>query len=138
MNNKKRIKNWSIVIGTLSAIALFFLFGIPTGLIPNSWFTRMIPAKSYDYVFLILSSILLGAYIGLHYYKKKSTTLCNVSASTGGIGGFLAFSCPICNKILVFLFGTTALMMYLEPYRLYIGLLSTGILLLALYWKIKS
>jgi hypothetical protein len=125
------------VIAIVYSILLFLLFGIPTALIPTPWFSRMVGKTFLDYLFLIFSSILLGAYIGVHYYKKNTMKKCNVVTTSGGVAGFLSFSCPVCNKILIILFGTTALMTYLEPYRPAIGFSSISILGLALYWRLK-
>jgi hypothetical protein len=125
------------LIGIVSSIGFFFLFSIPTALFPNNFFIRMIPSTTLDYVFLIFSSILLGAYVGVHLYKKKNTKACNRVTTAGGIGGFLAFGCPICNKLFVLLFGATALMTYLEPYRPILGFVSTGLMGGALWWRIK-
>lgn len=126
------------LIGSASSIGLFILFGIPTALIPTPWFVRMISATFYDYIFLVLSSILLGAYIGVHLYKKKVAKTCDATIVTGGIGSILAFGCPICNQLLVVLFGTTALLAYLEPYRPVLGALSVSLLVAALFWRIRN
>lgn len=134
--DETRIKYW--IIGILSSIGIFIIFGVPTALIPNPWFIRMIGKNSFDYGFLILSSILLGAYIGVHYYKKNTAKKCAAVTYSGGIGSFLAFGCPICNKLLVLLFGATALMVYLEPYRPILGFVSIALLGGALYWRIKK
>ncbi len=127
-----------IFIGLGAGLIFFFVSGIVTVLLPNSFFTRMTPINILDYIFLGSSSILLGAYVGVHYYKKKNVKQCNAVATTGGVGSFLAFACPICNKLLVLLFGATALMTYLEPYRPVLGFVSTGLLGGALYWRIKQ
>ncbi len=133
MSNK--LKYW--VIGIISAVSLFFFFGIVTALIPNPWFTRMTEKTTLDYFFLIASSILLGSYISVHFYKKGLSKKCNLTALSGGVGSFLAFSCPICNKLLLLLFGTTILLTYFEPYQPFLGFLSISLLIIALYLKIK-
>jgi len=132
----KNLKYW--LIGVASSITLFFLLGIPTDVVPNPWFMRMIEVTTLDYVFLTTSSVLLGAYIGIHYYKKHTATKCEVAAYSGGIGSFLAFGCPVCNKILILLFGATALMTYLEPYRPFLGFTSVAVLGGAVYWRVKQ
>jgi len=114
------------------------MFGIVTVLIPNSFFVRMTPITSLDYIFLLSSSLPLGAYTGVHYYKKNNVQKCNVAVATGGIGSFLAFACPVCNKLLVFLFGATALMTYFEPYRPVLGVVSNGLLVGALWWRLRT
>ena len=101
---KNRLKYTLIGLG--AAITFFVIFGGITAIIPNQFYIRMIPTTLLDKIFLAGSSVLLGAYVGVHYYKKKIVKQCNAAAATGGIGSFLAFSCPICNKILVLLFGS--------------------------------
>ena len=133
---KTKTKYW--LIGILSSIVVFLLFGIPTALIQTPWFIRMVERSTFDYLFLITSSILLGAYIGVHYYKKNTVKKCDAITYSGGIGSFLAFGCPICNKLLVFLFGATALMTYLDPYRPILGFGSIALLGGAVYWRIKK
>lgn len=125
-------------IGVVVSVIIFFLFGVITALIPNLWFTRMVRGVALDYFFLIASSALLGIYIGIHFYKKNISKKCNLVAGSSGFGTFLAFSCPICNKILILLFGTTALLAYFEPYRHYLGFLSIGLLIGALYFRVNN
>jgi undecaprenyl pyrophosphate phosphatase UppP len=133
---KTKMKYW--VMASLLAVFLFLLFGVITDLIPNPLFTRMVEKTAFDYSFLVISSILFGAYITSHlYYKKKSSQKCNAVTYSGGVGSFLAFSCPICNKLLVLLFGATTLLIYFEPYRPLLGFLSISLLSGALYFKLK-
>ena len=133
MNKKLKYLFLGLGVGLL----FFFVSGIVTVLLPNSFFTRMTPISTLDYVFLASSSVLLGAYVGVHYYKKNTTKKCDTVATTGGVGSFFAFACPVCNKLLVFLFGATALMTYFEPYRPILGFVSNALLAWALWWRVK-
>ena len=135
--NNKRMKIKFIAIGILSSIGFFLLSGVVTGLVPNPWFTRMVWKTPLDYFFLVVSSMLLGGYIGVHFYKKNISKGCDIATYSGGAGSFLAFGCPICNKLLVLLFGATALLTYFEPYRPVLGFLSIGLLIGALYFKLR-
>jgi hypothetical protein len=135
MKQKTNIRSW--LIGALSSVAVLLIFGIPTNIIPNRWYTRMIPADIFDYIFLVLSSLLLGTYVGLEYHQRKSNMKCDVLTCSGGIGSFFALSCPVCIKILVLLFGAAALMTYFEPFRPLLGLLSISVLGIAIYYKIR-
>ncbi len=128
----------SLLLGLGAGILFFFVSGMITSLLPNYFFTRMTPISTLDYIFLGSSSALLGAYVGVHYYKKGTVKKCDTVATTGSVGSFLAFACPVCNKLLVFLFGATALMIYFEPYRSLLGFVSNGLLVGALYWKLRS
>lgn len=140
-NTKKILKKENIrffIIGVISAIIIFFLFGIPTDVIPNKLYTRMIPSTSLDLFFLSIISLMLGTYTGLFFYlryKKKKQS--NAAAYAGTGGSFLAISCPICISLLVWVFGAAVLMAYLEPLRPYIGFLSIGLIGFGLYGQIK-
>jgi len=126
-------------IGILSFGGFVLLFGIPTALIPTPWFIRMIPARLSDYVFLLVNSGLIGAYIGLHTYEKhERNKRGDVMATTGSIANIFAVGCPICNKLLVVLLGASAIMAYIEPMRIWLGILSAGLIAFALWFKIKN
>jgi len=126
------------VIGSGVSLLVFLVTGMVTALLPNPWFIRMLESSLLDYLYLISSSLLLGAYTGVHYFKKSLAVGSTRIACAGGVGGFLAFSCPICNKILLLLFGSTALLTYFEPVRPLLGLVSVVILVTTLYWRIKN
>ena len=133
---KNKIRYVLYAVG--SSVLLFLALGIPTALVPNPWFVRMIPGTSLDLFFLIASSILLGAYVGVHYYKKNNAKACNIASTAGGIGGVLAFGCPICNQLLVIIFGSTTLLTYFAPYQPILGVVSLLLLSAALVWRIKK
>ena len=82
---------------------LILLFAIPTALLSNPLipYVRMIPATPLDYIFLVATSILSAVYILLPENKICTP---DKSAFGGGVLGFIAFSCPTCNRLLV-LFG---------------------------------
>lgn len=125
--------------GLLAFVGFVLLFGIPTALIPTPWFSRMIPARTLDYVFLLLNSGLIGAYIGVHAYEKhERSKRGDVLATTASLTNILAVGCPICNKILVALIGASAIMTYIEPARVWFGIVSAGLVGVALFLKIKN
>ncbi len=131
-----KIRYW--VTGIVTATGMFVLFGIVTDLIPNPWFARMVERTFFDYFFLTANSVLIGSYIALHFYKKSSRVVCDTATYSGGIVGFLAYGCPVCNKLLVLLLGTTALITYFEPLRPLLGVISLFLLTGALYFRLKS
>ena len=58
-------------IGIFVSLFVFFLFGIVTALIQNQYYIRMVPNTFLDYFFLVSSSLLIGTYVSIHYYKKN-------------------------------------------------------------------
>ena len=127
-----------IAVGTASL--LYMIFGSVTAIIPNPFFTRMTPVRWLEQTSLLMTSLLLGVYIGLLYYGKASgkDKICNATATTGGVFGFLTFGCSICNKILVFFLGIAGVLTYFEPLRPVLGISSIGLLGFAIFKKAKG
>ena len=105
IKQNKKLKLKSAIIGSLVALIIFFIFGIVTVLIKNPFFSRMTSVYWYDYVSLVLTSFLSGAYIGLWHYNKKNqkniNSKCDYAATGGAVGGFFSFGCAVCNKLLI-------------------------------------
>jgi hypothetical protein len=55
----------------------------------------------------------------------------------GGVIGFLGVACPVCNKVLLLLFGGELLLTYFEPVRLYVAAAGAAILALAVVFKLR-
>ncbi len=120
-------------------MAIFLILGIPTALVPNSTYIRMTPASPLDYFFLVATSAMLGAYLALQFYGKvPSRAKEDLSAVSGGVAGVLAFGCPICNALLVSLFGTAALLTYYDPARPLVGVIGIALLGGAVYLKLRN
>ncbi len=135
MKNKYRtITSYAIIF----SIGFFIVLGIVTVLIPNKFFVRMAQINYLDYIFLVLTSILLGTYVSFYRYQKKhSNKTCTAAAYGGGIFGFLGFGCVVCNKLLVLLLGVAGALTYVEPYRPFIGSVGIGLMSYAVYNKGK-
>ncbi len=113
----------------LITLPVFLVFGLVTAVIPNPFFVRMTPLTWLDYFLLVSTSLLIGLYLSVLRYMKKSGK-CAITASGGGVLGFLGFSCVVCNKLLVVLLGVAGVLTYIEPYRYILGF---GGLVLLLY-----
>jgi hypothetical protein len=114
------IKGW--IAATLGAVAAFIVLGIPTAMIDNPLFTRMIPARDQDYLIWIASSLLLGFVIGT--FAISSVKGSGGKAMGSGMLTFLAVGCPICNKLVIVLLGISGALAYFEPVQLYLGIAS--------------
>ena len=130
----------AVLISIGTAILSYMVFGTVTAIISNRFFTRMTPFGLWEQISLLVTSALLGAYIGLVYYAKASgkDLVCNTSAAAGGVFGFLTFGCSICNKVLVFFLGIVGVFAYFEPIRPLLGIVSVGFLGFAIFNKAKS
>lgn len=126
-----------MVVGSAAALAIFAAFGIITVLLPNDTFIRMTPVYFYDYVFLVMTALFSGAYLGLWYYTKKTQMKCNYAATGGTVGGFFSFGCAICNKLLILLLGLSGVVAYFMPIQPLLGVISLILLIYAVYMQFK-
>ncbi|WP_267164443.1 hypothetical protein [Halovenus salina] len=117
--------------GGATGLGVFALFGVVTGLIPNPLYVRMVPRTPVDYLFLALTALLAGTYVG----QRVATTVPETVDDAGDrwllgglVGGFFAVACPICNVFLLALFSSSALMTYFDPLRPLLGVVSVAAL----------
>ena len=130
----------SVIIGILVGVTIFLLLGIPTDIIENQRYLRMIPFTPLDVFFLVSTAILMGVYAGLMTYLKITNKVTKISTKYGTSGtvfSFFAISCPTCIQFLVILFGTTSMMTYYNPVRPYIGVLSILLISYGIYRLIQ-
>lgn len=123
----------ALLRATAAAVAMFGLLGTVAALWSNPFFMRMTPTSGFEIGLLLLQSILVGTYVGIERVACPTKT-----AGIGGVLGFLGVACPVCNKVLVALFGTGALLTYFEPIRLYVALAGVALSALAVWAKLRS
>jgi len=91
----------------------------------------MTPTSGFAVALLAVQSPAFGLYLGI------PRPACAVrTAGLGGVLGFLGVACPVCNKILLMIFGSGLLLTYFEPIRIYVALAGAALLLVALWWKL--
>ena len=96
----RRISGRKTIAGIAVAIGSFAGLGTTAALWENPFFIRMTPAGGWEIALLLLMSLLLGVYVAVRRPR------CSIkSASAGGVLGFIGIACPVCNKILLLLFG---------------------------------
>lgn len=132
----------SFITGISVGSIAFVLFGTVTVLIKNPFFIRMSPVHWYDYIFLVVTSILAWAYAGLWHYNKTNQNAinnkCNYAATGGTIGGFFSFGCAICNKLLIWILGLSGVIAYFMPIQHILGVISSIISGYAVYMQSKT
>lgn len=128
-NQNRRENLFPVTSGFIVALLSFLGLGTVSALWKNPLFVRMTPAGNWEIGLLALLSILIGIYVAI-----RSPVCATKSATTGGVLGFLGIACPVCNKVLLLLFGGELLMTYFEPVRLYVAALGTAIVAFAIWW----
>lgn len=111
-----------VLLGTAVAAGCFVVLGSVAALWENPFFVRMTPAGGWEVFPLALQSVLLGVFFGAR------PAACPAKAATaGGVFGFLGVACPVCNQVLLLVFGAEALLAWFEPIRIYVALLGVVI-----------
>ncbi|MCZ6608297.1 MAG: hypothetical protein O7A64_11580 [Alphaproteobacteria bacterium] len=113
-----------ILKGLAVALGSFVALGTVAALWENPLFVRMTPAGDPEVVLLGLLSVLLGTYVAVR------RPFCSVkTVGVGGVLGFIGVACPVCNQVLLLLFGGDLLLTYFEPVRIYVA--GVGVLVVA-------
>ena len=130
-------------LSLLYALGAALVIGLPTVLIPNHLFTRMLPSSPQDYVIWLLSVLLLGPVLALatlHPVAVADGKEKNPGGKRAIFSTFLSFfsvGCPICNKLVVLLLGMSGAMTFFNPLRPFLGIASLTLLAVTLVLRIR-
>lgn len=133
-----RIKNW--VVAAISSIATVVIIGIPTAMIANPIFGRAVAVTDWSWPVLIVTAILAGLLIG-SYVAIDPTAIGERElkfGTAGGILGFLAVGCPVCNKLVLIALGSSGAMTYFAPVQPFLGIAGIVFLMYALRTRLQS
>ncbi len=129
-----RLRSW--VIAVVGAVATLVLIGIPTAIFDNPFFIRMTPVRPQDYIIWIMTGLLAGLIVGTYILGTGNRS--GGKVASGGFLSFLAVGCPICNKLVLLLLGTSGALNYFAPAQLYIGIASLALLGWALHMRVQA
>jgi hypothetical protein len=115
------------------AVGAFTLLGTVSALWENPLFMRMTPTSGFELTLLAIQSVAFGLYLGIPRPSCAART-----ATAGGVLGFLGIACPVCNKLLLMGFGSSLLLTYFEPIRIYVAAAGALLILLALWLKLRK
>ena len=127
----------------LFALGAALVLGLPTRLIPNGIWTRTVPTSPFDYGIWVLSFVLIGplaAMMVLYPLPKVATPRSGgkVRVVASSLLSFLSVGCPVCNKVVVLLFGLGGAMTIFNPVRPWLGVFSVLILSVTLFLRVRT
>ena len=129
-----RVRSW--FVAAAAGLVTLALIGIPTAIVDNPFFTRMLPVRAQDYVIWIVTGVLAGLVAGTYTLPARGRS--QVKVVSGGFLSFLAVGCPICNKLVLLLLGTSGALTYFAPAQLFIGIASIALLGWALHMRVQA
>ena len=112
------------------AAATFAAVGTLTALWPNPLVARSTPAQGFEILALAVQCALIGGYVLI-----KRPVCSSNPVGFGALLGFFGVACPTCNKLLILLFSTDALLTYVEPYRLPVTIAGALVTAAAVAWE---
>lgn len=109
-------RRWAVASCAAAGTAL--AVGLPTAVVPNPLFSRAVPVQWWNYPALALTAV-LGGLVLATYVRGGETPVTRRPAdrlgSVGGVLSFLAVGCPVCNKLVLLLLGTSGALSYWAP-----------------------
>jgi hypothetical protein len=118
----------------LCAIAL----GIPTAIIPNPVFHRIIEAGPSNYFFWASTSVVTGALLATYALPRGLKDRAAKAGGGGGLLAYLAVGCPLCNKAVVALLGTSGAVTVFQPIQPLLGALGLILASIALAVRLRG
>jgi hypothetical protein len=110
------------------------LLGLPTSLVPNPVFGRILPPEWWNYPVFAASAV-LGGLILATYLKPRDSAVPREPRSrlgmAGGVLSFLAVGCPVCNKLVLLALGTSGALTIWAPLQPVLALVSLVLLAVA-------
>jgi hypothetical protein len=131
------VRRWTTAIGGAVAVAL--AIGLPTEMIPNPWFHRMMPVVWWNIPVWLATAALSGLLLATYVREGPAPDV--TRSARGGIGGVLAFfavGCPVCNKLVVVALGTSGAMSWFAPVQPLLAVAALGLIAVALRSRLRG
>lgn len=126
-----------LALTVLASTAVALVLAVPTAIIDNPFFTRMTPVLAEQYVFFGLSSILTGALLAMYLEPGLRRGL-GAQSTGAGLLGLFAVGCPICNKLIVTVIGTSGALTYFAPVQPILGSAAVGLAGYGLWLRLRA
>ncbi len=121
-----------IIKGVIVSAVMFGVLGTVSAIWENQFFIRMTPAGNAEIWILLVLSALIGVFVAV-----RRPGCSGKRAAAGGVLGFLGIACPVCNQILLLVFGGDLLLTYFEPIRIYVATIGVGLAGWAVFLEIQ-
>jgi hypothetical protein len=125
-------------LATAGALVSGLLLGIPTAIIPNPVFHRIIDAGPSNYFFWVSTSVVTGALLATYLLPRSVKDRAAEAGLGGGFLAYLAVGCPLCNKAVVALLGASGAVTVFQPIQPVLGAVGLLLASFALAVRLRS
>jgi hypothetical protein len=156
-------RRWTAAV--LGTFGVAILTGVPTVMVPNPWFSRMIDVTWWDRPVWVVTSVLAGLLVATYVAPSDGVASAEVTGSDGagapsgtsddadasdeldvagrrgGVGALLTFfaiGCPVCNKLVVLALGTSGATAWFAPAQPLLAAASIALLAFALRTRLAT
>ena len=131
-------RHW-VVASVVTAVAALAI-GVPTGVVETRFYTRMTPVLWWNYPVWAASAILAGLTAATYVRPAAGTRPRDRSGRTLGatLVSTFAVGCPVCNKLVVGLLGTSGALSVWAPLQPLLGVLSVAVLAAGLLLRLRG
>ncbi|MEU5164102.1 hypothetical protein AB0G74_31430 [Streptomyces sp. NPDC020875] len=133
-------RQWLVATG--AAVLAAVLIGVPTGVVPSAFYSRMTPVLWWNYPVWAVSSVLMGLLAGTYAGGPGPATgrdrPRSARALAAGVLSVLAVGCPVCNKLVVLALGMSGAMSYWAPAQPVLAVASVALLAHALVKRLRT
>jgi hypothetical protein len=124
--------------GLLAALGTAAILGVPTDVIPNPWFSRQLPVHPYDVIVLVALSLITGALLATYTVNDDAAVATKRVGIGSGLLGWFAISCPVCNKVVIALLGTSGATSIVAPAQPALGAAAVALAAAALAVRLRA
>ncbi len=128
-------------VAGMATVGTALAIGLPTVLIPNPVFGREIATVWWNYPAWLITSVLAGLLLATYVADPSVDERIDPAGRRGGIGGllgFLAVGCPVCNKLVLLAVGSSGAMTYFAPLQPVLAIAGIVLLTIALRQRLRG
>ena len=131
------MRRW--LAAALGAVTTVLAIALPTAMIDNPVFGRAVPVTAWAWPALLLAGLLSGLLLAT--YVRHPGLDDEVGARTGAAGALLTFfavGCPVCNKVVLVLLGTSGALQWFAPVQPVLAVVAIGLLAWGLRTRLRG
>ncbi|WP_262706052.1 MULTISPECIES: hypothetical protein [Streptomyces] len=132
-------RQWAVAVAVafIAGVAI----GVPTGVVPTPFYTRMTPVLWWNYPVWVASSLLMGLLVATYVGGPPAPRTDGPRGRRALLAGVLsafAVGCPICNKLVVLALGVSGALSYWAPAQPVLAVASLALLVHALVRRLRA